>query len=98
MWGTDGAKVFTLDDGWVWVFSAIEHWNAECMGWHVTKRGDRYAALEPMSQGLTSLYDSLAADVARGLQLRMDHGSHSTRRTTSSTRCGFGASSRALPS
>jgi hypothetical protein len=35
MWGTDGARVFTLDDGWVWVFSAVEHWNAECVGWHV---------------------------------------------------------------
>ncbi|MDT8442572.1 MAG: integrase core domain-containing protein [Desulfuromonadales bacterium] len=75
MWGTDGAKVLTVDEGWVWVFSAVEHWNAECMGWHVTKHGDRFAALEPISQGLTSLYGSLAADVARGLQLRMDHGS-----------------------
>lgn len=75
MWGTDGAKVLTVDDGWVWVFSAVEHWNAECMGWHVTKHGDRFAALEPISQGLTRLYGSLAADVARGLQLRMDHGS-----------------------
>lgn len=75
MWGTDGAKVLTVDDGWVWVFAAVEHWNAECMGWHVTKHGDRFAALEPISQGLTSLYGSLAADVARGLQLRMDHGS-----------------------
>ncbi len=78
MWGTDGAKVFTVDEGWVWVFSAVEHWNAECVGWHVTKRGDRYAALEPISQGLTSLYGCLAADVARGLQLRMDHGSQYT--------------------
>jgi transposase InsO family protein len=75
MWGTDGTKVFTLEDGWVWVFSAVEHWNAECVGWHVTKHGDRYAALEPISQGLTSLYGSVTADVARGLLLRMDHGS-----------------------
>ena len=51
MWGTDGTKVFTLEDGWVWVFAAVEHWNAECVGWHVTKHGDRYAALEPISQG-----------------------------------------------
>jgi transposase InsO family protein len=75
MWGTDGTKVFTLEDGWVWVFAAVEHWNAECVGWHVTKHGDRYAALEPISQGLTSLYGSVAGDVARGLRLRMDHGS-----------------------
>lgn len=75
MWGTDGTKVFTLEDGWVWVFAAVEHWNAECVGWHVTKHGDRYAALEPISQGLMSLYGSVAGDVARGLRLRMDHGS-----------------------
>ena len=75
MWGTDGTKVFTLDDGWVWVFAAVEHWNAECVGWHVTKEGNRFAALEPISQGLTNLYGSVAADVARGLSLRMDHGS-----------------------
>jgi len=39
MWGTDGAKVFTLEDGWVWIFSTLEHWNAECVGWHVCKYG-----------------------------------------------------------
>jgi len=37
MWGTDGAKVFTLEDGWVWVFAAVEHWNAECMGWRARR-------------------------------------------------------------
>ena len=57
------------------MFAAVEHWNAECVGWHVSKHGDRYAALEPISQGLTSLYGSVAAEVARGLLLRMDHGS-----------------------
>ena len=75
MWGTDGARVFTLDDGWVWVFSAVEHWNAECVGWHVCKVGNRFAALEPLSQGLQRIYGSVDAEVARGLSLRMDHGS-----------------------
>ena len=41
MWGTDGVRVFTVDDGWGF-FTAVEHWNAECVGWHVCKRGDRY--------------------------------------------------------
>jgi transposase InsO family protein len=74
VWGTDGAKVFTLDEGWVWIFVAVEHWNAECVGWHVTKRGDRYAALDPIAQGLTSLFGTVGADAARGLVVRMDHG------------------------
>ncbi len=75
MWGTDGVRVFTLDDGWVWIFAAVEHWNAECVGWHVCKVGSRFAALEPISQGLLRIYGSVEADVARGLALRMDHGS-----------------------
>jgi len=75
MWGTDGVRVFTMDDGWVWIFAAVEHWNAECVGWHVCKVGNRFAALEPISQGLLRIYGSIEADVARGLALRIDHGS-----------------------
>ena len=37
MWGTDGVRVFTVDDGWGCIFTAVEHWNAECVGWHVCK-------------------------------------------------------------
>ena len=75
MWGTDGVRVFTVDDGWGWIFTAVEHWNAECVGWHVCKRGDRFAALQPISMGLAGLYGSTSAGAARGLALRMDHGS-----------------------
>ena len=75
MWGTDGVRVFTVDDGWVWTFAAVDHWNAECVGWHVCKVGNRFAALEPIAHGLRQRYGSVDADVARGLALRMDHGS-----------------------
>ena len=51
MWGTDGVRVFTVEDGWVWTFAAVDHWNAECVGWHVCKVGSRFAALEPIAQG-----------------------------------------------
>jgi transposase InsO family protein len=74
MWGTDGTRVFTLEAGWVWVFVAVDHWNAECVGWHVCKTGDRYAALQPISMALSALYGGVQAGVARGLALRMDHG------------------------
>ena len=74
MWGTDGTKIFTVDDGYVWLFSAVEHWSAECVGWHVVKHGTRYAALEPIAMGLHNIYGSVPAGVARGLSLRMDHG------------------------
>ena len=75
MWGADGVRVFTVEDGWVWTFAAVDHWNAECVGWHVCKVGSRFAALEPVAQGLGRRYGSGEADVARGLALRMDHGS-----------------------
>jgi transposase InsO family protein len=74
MWGTDGVRVFTVEDGWGWIFTAVEHWNAECVGWHVCKRGDRFAAAQPIAMGLAQLYGSTAIGVARGLSLRMDHG------------------------
>ena len=74
MWGTDGVRVFTADDGWGWIFPAVDHWNAECVGWHVCKKGDRFAALEPITMGLARLYGSTSGGAARGLSLRMDHG------------------------
>jgi putative transposase len=74
MWGTDGTRILTLEDGWTWLFTAVEHWNAECVGWHVIKDGSRYQALQPVAQGLEAVFGSLGPDVARGLALRMDHG------------------------
>jgi len=74
MWGTDGAKVFTRLEGWGWIFGCVEHWNAECMGWHVCKKGDRFAALEPVSMGVMAEFGSVERGAARGLSLRMDHG------------------------
>lgn len=78
MWATDGAKVFTLEDGWGWVFAAVEHWNAECMGWHVTKKGNRFAALEPVSMALEREFGRAERGIARGISLRMDHGNQYT--------------------
>jgi len=75
MWGTDGTRVFTLKDGYAWIFNAVEHWNGECVGVHVSKRGDRFAAMEPILMGISAQFGRLGADVARGLSLRMDHGS-----------------------
>lgn len=78
MWGSDGTKVRTVDDGWVWIFSVAEHWNTECLGWHVCKIGNRFAALEPISQGVKAVYGSLSKGVAAGLKLRIDNGTQYT--------------------
>jgi len=53
----------------------VEHWNAECMGWHVCKQGTRFAALEPISQGLMATMGTVGADAGRGLSLRLGPGS-----------------------
>ncbi len=55
MWGSDGTRILTVNDGYLWLFSAIEHWNAQCGGWHVVIYGTRYAALEPIAMGLNNI-------------------------------------------
>jgi putative transposase len=74
MWGTDGARVQTVEDGWCWIFVAVEHFNAECVGHHACKLGDRFAALQPLSTGILEYFGSVGADAARGLAVRFDHG------------------------
>ena len=75
MWGTDGVRVFTLDDGLgldlhsgralergVCGMARVQGWEPGCGA-----RADR--------PGLRRIYGALDADSARGLALRMDHGS-----------------------
>lgn len=79
MWGTDGLRFETVDEGWAWVFVAVEHWNAECVGAHVTKTGDRFAALEPIKQGLERYFGGARKAANNGsLAIRSDHGSQYT--------------------
>lgn len=75
MWSTGGIRIFTAAEGWAWIFTAVEHATGECIGWYVGKRGDRFAALEPVSAAITRLCGSTAPGVARGLVLRIGHGS-----------------------
>jgi transposase InsO family protein len=78
MWGTDGIRIETLDEGWVWVFSAVDHCDACCVGIHAVKIGNRFAALQPIAQGLQGEFGATGADAGRGLRLRMDHGTQYT--------------------
>ncbi len=73
MWGTDGTKILTVDDGYVWLFSAVEHGSAECVGWHV--ESSTALARRPWSRSRWDSIISMAASrLARRLSLRMDHG------------------------
>jgi transposase InsO family protein len=74
MWGTDATRFYTEQEGWCWFFGAIDHYSADIVGWHVAKIGDRWAALEPLRQGVRELCGGVRKDAARGLQIRCDWG------------------------
>ncbi len=52
MWGADGIRIETVEAGWMWVFSAVDHSDACCVGIHAVKIGNRFAAIQPIAQGL----------------------------------------------
>ena len=74
MWGTDQTGTQTAE-GHACIFIAVDHCTAECLGIHATRRGSRYEALEPIRQGVRTVFGSYDANVAVGLKLRHDHGS-----------------------
>lgn len=74
LWGTDGTRFVTEQEGGSWVFLAVDHFNDEIVGWHVCKRGDRFAALEPIRQGVRARFGVMEKRAAQGLALRMDNG------------------------
>jgi putative transposase len=75
MWGTDMTSTFTRQEGQVAIFIAVDHCSAECVGIHAAKQGTRFEALEPIRQGVRTVFGAFAHDVAQGLVLRHDHGS-----------------------
>lgn len=75
MWGTDGTTTQVVEEGTVWIFGAVEHFNAECVGIHASKSGDRFNAMEPVKQGIKKHYGAIGKGIAKGLSLRNDHGS-----------------------
>lgn len=76
MWATDATQVTTVQDGKVWLFGVAEHWNAELLGWHVTKSGTRFEATQAVGMAVRQQFGHLCAGAARGLALRHDHGSN----------------------
>jgi putative transposase len=75
MWGTDATMTWTRQDGYVWVFLAVDHCNSELIGVHASISGTRYEALEPIRQAVREHVGKVEQDVALGIALRHDHGS-----------------------
>jgi putative transposase len=80
MWGTDATRFWTEEQGWCWFFAAIDHCTDEIVGHHVAKKGDRWAALEPVRQGVRKHFGGFAPRIALGLGLRHDWGPQYTAR------------------
>jgi len=74
LWGTDATRFYTKADSWCWFFGAVDHCVNDVVGWHVAKKGDRWAALEPIRQGVKAHMDGYAPKIALGLGLRHDWG------------------------
>ncbi len=74
VWGTDGARVETAHEGMCWIFIAIDHCHGECVGWHVAKRGTRFAALQPIAMALSRIRGGVERGDGQGITVRMDHG------------------------
>lgn len=74
MWGADATSSLTTE-GHATIFFAVDHFTAECVGIHAARRGTRFEALEPLRQGIRTIFGTYAEDVATGLSLRHDHGS-----------------------
>jgi putative transposase len=75
MWGTDMTATYTRQEGQVAIFIAVDHYSAECVGIHTAKQGTRFAALEPIRQGVRTAFGAFGQHSAQGLVLRHDHGS-----------------------
>ena len=76
MWAIDATQITTVQDGKAWLFGVAEHWNAELLGWHVSKRGTRFEAIQALGMAVGQQFGRLSAGAARGVALRHEHGSN----------------------
>lgn len=77
MWATDGKEFQTREEGKCWFIGVIDHFNDEIKSFHVCKKFDRYAALEPLREAVKNEFGSLEKGICQNMDiaLRSDHGS-----------------------
>ena len=75
--GTDVTRsTIRRHDGWCWFFWAVDHCVSEVVGWHVAKKGDRWASSEPIRQGVRTYIERLRlTKIALGLEATTRLGS-----------------------
>ncbi len=76
LWGADGTLFGAANGDLLWLFAVVDHFNAEAMGWHIVEvgQGDRFAALEPIKQGVRKVRGALGKNVGEGIAIRHDWG------------------------
>ena len=76
LWGTDATSTMT-GEGSATIFFVVDHFTAECLGIHASRRGTRFEALVPFRQAVRAVFGDFQEGIARGkdLSLRHDHGS-----------------------
>jgi hypothetical protein len=77
MWGTDGTRFYTIQDGWYWFWEVVDHHTDEVMGWHVATYGDRWAPWSRFAKASRLAYGTASKEIVRGLQIRCDWSPHS---------------------
>jgi transposase InsO family protein len=76
IWGTDGTLFGTITGDLLWLFAVIDHFSDEVLGWHIVEvgQGDRFAALEPIKQGVRRIRGCVGKDIGNGIAIRHDWG------------------------
>jgi len=76
LWGTDGTQFGLANGRLLWLFSVIDHFSCEVLGWHIIEvgQGDAFAALEPVRQALRKRRGAIAQHRGAGISIRHDWG------------------------
>ncbi len=78
MWGTDGTKFWTIDDGWCWFFPVIDHHDREIIGYRTSKEGTARAALDALEMATVNRFGALEKSIVPDIELKLDHGCQNT--------------------
>lgn len=76
IWGTDATLFGTTGGDLLWLFAVIDHFSGKILGWHIVPvgHGDRFAALEPIKQGLRKIRGAIGEGLGQGIAIRHDWG------------------------
>ncbi len=77
LWATDGKEFWTEQEGKCHFIGVIDHFDDQIMSFHLCKKFDRYAAMEPLREAIKNEFGSVDKSIcaSMGIAMRSDHGS-----------------------